>query len=181
MAKKFYLIPYAYYYESWRLLSAVLFVVAAALLVWSPAPLRPYQTVLMLSAGLGALVFVLGFALYRLAFVAVGDSGIVVQLPFWRVRFPFAAVKTTRPTTLGALPTGKKWDPELAERTSLLVELNAWPQPPSVMRFWLGRLVMPNAIALPVDDVVGLNRAVDKGMSVLRESRLQAVRRASSS
>jgi len=103
MNKKFYLIPYHYYFESWRLLAAALFVVAFALLIWSPAPLRNYQGVLTLAAGLGALVFVLGFALHRLAFVVVADSGIAVQLPLWRVKIPFDAIKVTRTTTLGAV------------------------------------------------------------------------------
>lgn len=176
MRKKFYLHPYRYYFESWWLLAAALFVLSVALLVWSPPALQPYRTVLVLSAGLGALVWVLGFAMHRLSFVAVGDRGVAVQLPLWRVRFPYTAIKVTRPTTLGALPTGK-WDQDLAERSALLLELNAFPQPSPIMKFWMGKLVMRNAIALPVDDVIGLNRAVDKGMAALRETRLQTARR----
>src|SRR5207247_4694176 len=122
MKKKFYLMTYHYYFESWRLLSAILLAVALALWIWSPAPLQPFQALLMLAAGLGALVLVFGFAMYRLAFVAVGDKGLVVQLPFWRVRFPFDAVKLARTTSLNSLTSGK-WDADLGELSALQVDV----------------------------------------------------------
>ena len=177
MKKKFYLMTYHYYFESWRLLSAILLAVALALLIWSPAPLQPFQALLMLAAGLGALVLVFGFAMYRLAFVAVGDKGLVVQLPFWRVRFPFDAVKLARTTTLNSLTSGK-WDADLGELSALQVDVEQWPQPQSVLKFWLGKLVLSDAIVLPVDDVIGLSRALEVGLSRLREAKLDALRRA---
>jgi len=160
-----------------RHLVACVLALALALLLWSPAPLQPYQALLMLAAGLGALVLVFGFAMYRLAFVAVGDKGLAVQLPFWRVRFPFDAIKHTRTTTLNTLTTGK-WDPDLAQLSALQVDVEQWPQPQSVLKFWLGKLVLQDGIVLPVDDVIGLNRALEIGLSRLREAKLDALRRA---
>ncbi len=177
MNKKFYLMPYHYYFESWRLLAAMLFVLAFSLLIWSPPQVRDYQSVLMLAAGLGALVFVFGFALHRLAFVVVGSGGVAVQLPLWRMKIPFDAIKLTRTTALNTITTGK-WDPDLAELSALFIELSRWPQPHSVLKMWLGKLVLANGIVLPVDDVIGLNRAVDSGLSRLREVKLEAVKRA---
>ena len=54
----------------------------------------------------------------------------------------------------------------------------SWPQPQSVLKFWLGKLVLSDAIVLPVDDVIGLSRALEVGLSRLREAKLDALRRA---
>jgi hypothetical protein len=168
MKKRYLLIPYLLYFERWRGLSVLLCLLSLALLFFAPPPGRDYRLVLQFSAGLGALIFILGFAMAHLAYITVGQTTIAVQLPLWRVKISLADIKETRLLTLDRAAPGKWDDSEIADQSALLLDLKRWPQPEPVLRFWLGRLVLADALILPVDDVISLKRAVDAGFDRLR-------------
>jgi hypothetical protein len=169
MNKRYKLVPYEYYFRNWRGLALLLLALSLVLLVLEPPAIAGYRSVLQLSAGLGALVYMLGFAMASLAFVTVGKKAVVIQLPLWRVRLPMDFIQSTRLVTLGGLSPGRWKDVEMADLSALLVELKQWPQARQVMRFWLGGLVLFEGIALPVDDVLGLRRAVDAQLLDMNE------------
>ena len=171
MTKRYMLLPYRLYFLSWRGLAAVLFVLSVVLLVVEPSVANPYRGMLILSAGLGLIVFVLGLAMAVLAFVAVGQDAIAIQLPLWRVRVPLDSVRSARLVTLDKAAPGRFKDIDLAEMSAVMLEVTRWPQAERVMRFWLGRFVLPGELLLPVDDVIGLRRAIDTGLQGLKESR----------
>ena len=170
MNKRFPLIPYVVFHERWRGLAVLLFLLSLSLLLLAPPPDPAWRLVLQFAAALGALVFVLGFAMAHLAFVIVGQSALVVQLPLWRVKMNLADIRELRLLTLDRAAPGQWTGDELEDQSTLLMELKRWPQPPSVLRFWLGRLVLTNALLLPVDDVIALRRAIDSGLDYLREN-----------
>ena len=161
MRKRFALAIYARYWQAWRGVALILVVLSLALLALAGDAMRPYRDVLLLSAALGALTFMLGLAMGTLAFVAVGSDAIVVQLPFWRIRVPLEQVYATRLVTLDGAAPGVWRDREVAAMSAVLVELRAWPQSPHLVRVWLGKLVLDNGLILPVSDTLGLRRAVD--------------------
>ena len=171
MTRRYLLIPYLVYFERWRGLAVVLFLLSLALLVFAPPQDRNYRLVLQLSAGLGALVFVLGFAMAQLSFVTVGKTTLAVQLPFWRVKISLADIAGLRLLTLDRAAPGQWHGSELEDQSTLLLELKRWPQPRPVLRFWLGRLVLSDALLLPVEDVIGLRQAIDAGFDRMREAR----------
>jgi hypothetical protein len=168
MTKRYLLIPYLVYFERWRGLSALLCLLSLALLFFAPPPGRDYRLVLQLSAGLGALIFVLGFAMAHLAYVTVGKTTLAVQLPLWRVKISLADIGALRLLTLDKAAPGRWKDPEMADVSALLLDLKRWPQPEPVLRFWLGRLVLHNALILPVEEVIKLRRAIDAGFDRLK-------------
>jgi len=172
MSKQYRLSIYQLYWHYWRVISFLLLALSLVMLVFTPQQVRDYRAVLMLTAGLGALVLVLGFAMTTLSFVAVGRRGVVVQLPLWRIQIPFEHIQSIRVVTLGSVAPGQWKDADMAELSALLVELNRWSQPRPLLRFWLGRTVLGNAVVLPVDDVLGLHREVDDFLLQLRDSRL---------
>ncbi|MEP7198451.1 MAG: hypothetical protein ABI874_01425 [Chloroflexota bacterium] len=172
MNKKFALLPYQNFYDRWRGLSLLVAALSLVLLVFAPPSVPAYRTVLTLAAGLGALIFVLGFALSLLAFVAVGKKGVAVQLPLWRAHIPFTSIHTARISSLDLTAPGKWREHDRADVSAVVLELTLWPQPQSVLRFWLGRLVLNSAIVLPVSDVLSLRRAVDVGLAQMKEQRL---------
>ena len=171
MNKRFPLIPYVVFHERWRGLAVLLFLLSLSLLLLAPPPDPAWRLVLQFAAALGALVFVLGFAMAHLAFVIVGQSALVVQLPLWRVKMNLADIRELRLLTLDRASPGQWTGDELEDQSALMMELKRWPQPPSVLRFWLGRLVLTNALLLPVDDVIALRRAIDSGLDYLRENK----------
>lgn len=171
MTRRYLLIPYLVYFERWRGLAVVLCLLSLALLVFAPPQDRNYRLVLQLSAGLGALVFVLGFAMAQLSFVTVGKTTLAVQLPFWRVKISLADIAGLRLLTLDRAAPGQWNGSELEDQSTLLLELKRWPQPRPVLRFWLGRLVLSDALLLPVEDVIGLRQAIDAGFDRVREAR----------
>ena len=171
MNKRFLLIPYLVFYERWRGLAVVLCLLSFALLIFAPPPQPSYRLVLQLSAGLGALVFVLGFAMAHLSYVSVGKTTLALQLPLWRVKISLADIGELRLLTLDRAAPGQWNGSDLEDQSTLLLELKRWPQPQSVLRFWLGRLVLDQALLLPVEDVIGLRRAIDSGLDHLREAK----------
>jgi hypothetical protein len=173
MTKRFALMPYDFYFQAWRGLALTLFVLSAALLFFDPAEIRPYRSVLMLAAGLGVIVLAWGFGMSRLAFAAAGRTAVVIQLPFWRVRIPYNAIKSTRMVSLDKAAPERFKEVEMAELSAVMLDLERWPQPQPLLAFWLGRLVLPDGILLPVDDVIGLRRAIDAGLQELKEGERQ--------
>jgi hypothetical protein len=173
MTKRFALMPYDFFFQAWRGLAATLFVLSAALLFLDPAEIQPYRSVLTLSAGLGLIVLVWGFGMSRLSFVAPGRTAVVIQLPFWRVRIPYTAIRSTRLVSLDKVAPERFKEVEMAELSAVMLDLERWPQPQSVIAFWLGRLVLPDGLLLPVDDVIGLRRAIDAGLQELKEGERQ--------
>lgn len=169
MNTRFPLIPYVVFHERWRGLALVLLVLSLVLLVLAPPADPNYRLVLQLAAGLGALVFVLGFAMAQLAFAMVGRNDLVVQLPLWRVKIPFADIGAVRLLTLERAAPGRWAGSDLEDQNTVLLEIKRWPQAQTVLRFWLGRLVLADALLLPVDDVIALNRAIAAGFDRLRE------------
>jgi hypothetical protein len=161
MKKRFALAIYARYWQAWRGVSLILLVLSLALLALAGDAMRAYRDLLLLTAGLGALTFVLGLAMSALAFVAVGSDAVVVQLPFWRIRLPLEQIYATRLVTLDGAAPGAWRDRELAAMSAVLVELREWPQSPHLARVWLGKLVQDKGLILPVSDTLGLRRAVD--------------------
>ena len=173
MTKRFGLIPYDFYFQAWRWLALALFVLSAVLLYLDPAEIQPYRAVLTLSAGLGMIVLAWGFGMSRLAFVAPGRTAVIIQLPFWRVRIPNNAIRNTRLVSLDKVAPERFKDVEMAELSAVMVELDRWPQPRPLIAFWLGRLVLPDGILLPVNDVIGLRRFIDAGLQELKEGARQ--------
>ncbi len=164
MKKRFALAVYVRYWHAWRGVSLILVILSLALLVLAADAMRPYRDLLRLTAGLGALTFVLGLAMGSLAFVAVGRDSLVIQLPLWRMRIPLTEVFATRLVTLDGAAPGIWKDRELANMSAVLVELRKWPQPTRIARFWLGRLVQGNSLLLPAADTLDLRRALDAAL-----------------
>jgi hypothetical protein len=163
--KRFALAIYARYWQAWRGVALILLVLSLALLALAGDAMRSYRDVLLLTAGLGALTFVLGLGMGTLAFIAVGRDALVVQLPFWRIRIPLEQVYATRLVTLDGAAPGAWHDQELAAMSAVLVELRAWPQSRHLVRIWLGKLVLDNGLILPVSDTLGLRRAIDGALA----------------
>jgi hypothetical protein len=173
MTKRFGLMPYDFYFQAWRWLALALFVLSAVLLYLDPAEIQPYRSVLTLSAGLGMIVLAWGFGMSRLAFAAPGRTAVVIQLPFWRVRIPYNAIRSTRLVSLDKVAPERFKDVEMAELSAVMLDLDRWPQPRPLIAFWLGRLVLPDGILLPVGDVIGLRRFIDAGLQELKEGARQ--------
>ena len=175
MSKRYRLMPYQFFFEAWRGLAATLAILSGALLLLNPEGIRDYRSVLALSAGLGVIIFAWGFGMSRLSFVAVGSKAIVIQLPLWRIRAPFSVIRNTRMVTLDKVAPDRFKDIEMAELSAVLLEFDHWPQPPAVIAFWLGRLVLPDGLLLPVDDVIGLRRVIDAQLIELKDSARQPI------
>ncbi|MBI3734224.1 MAG: hypothetical protein HY259_12335 [Chloroflexi bacterium] len=166
MKKRFPLLYYQTYHHSWRGSALTLLVVAGGLRVWGAPALRDYEAVLTLAAGLGALVWVLGSALSRMAFVAVSQDSLAIQLPLWRVRFPFEAMTLTRLVAFDSISPSKAEDDWLRDRSALVVELKRWPMPFALARFWLGReFAAPNRVVLLVADWASLRQGIEAGIA----------------
>jgi hypothetical protein len=170
MSKRYRLMPYQFFFEAWRGLATTLVILSGALLLLDPDGIRDYRSILTLACGLGMLILAWGFGMSRLSFVAVGSKAIVIQLPLWRIRVPFDAIRNTRMVSLDKVAPDRFKDVETAELSAVLLDLDHWPQPPKVMAFWLGKLVLPDGVLLPVSDVIGLRRAIDAQLIELKDS-----------
>ena len=111
----------------------------------------------------------------RLSFVAVGKKAVVVQLPLWRLRVPYSAIKDTRMVLLDKVAPNRFKEVEMAELSAVMLDLDRWPQPQAVLRFWLGKLVLPDGLLLPVNDVIGLRRVIDATMEDRKEGGRQPI------
>ncbi|MBI5876258.1 MAG: hypothetical protein HZB53_01300 [Chloroflexi bacterium] len=173
MKKRFALAIYMRYWRSWRGVSLVTLGLALALMLLAPDAMHAYRELLWLVAGLGALTLVLGFAMGHLAFVSIGSDAIIVQLPLWRMRLALDCIYATRLVTLEGAAPGIWKDHELSVMPAVLLDLHVWPQPQRVARFWLGRLVQSNTLLLPVEDTMGMRRALDAAALEQAEARRQ--------
>jgi hypothetical protein len=175
MTKRYRLMPYQLFFEAWRGLAVTLVILSGALWLLNPEGIRDYRSVLALSAGLGLLIFAWGFGMSQLSFVAVGRNAIVIQLPLWRIRAPVSAIRNTRMVTLDKIAPDRFKDVEMAELSAVFLEFDHWPQPPVVMAFWLGKLVLPDGVLLPVNDVIGLRRVIDAQLIERKENARQPI------
>ena len=174
MKKKFRLLSYGRYFRRWRSVALALLGVALGLLYWNPPQLTAIRGALQMSAGLAALVLVLGLALSGLAWALVDETALVVQLPFWRVRFPVETINATRLMAIEQIVPYRELDDDLIGKSVVVVELRAWPQPRELLQLWLGRrYVMQNSIALLVKDWFAFQQLLDSARTEAREQKLK--------
>jgi hypothetical protein len=82
-------------------------------------------------------------------------------------------INATRITSIERIIPLRELDDDLISVSAVVVDLKRWPQPRPVLQFWLGRrMVLEHGIALAVKDWFGLQDALDRRRSAVREQKL---------
>ena len=152
---------------------AVLTVAAStALLVWAPAKLEPYRSVLTMALACCGLVLVLTLLFRLRAYAVCTARGVFIRLPFYHFDIPYSEIKTVRPSELYRLfPPGEQRGPQrrflapLLGTTALVIELDQLPNRPAWLRLWMNKYMLcPDRVGVivAVRDWMGFRAELDE-------------------
>ena len=129
---------------------------SAALLVWNPTRVEPYRGTLRAVLVGTALVLVLIWLFRLRAYAHCLDSGLYLQLPFFRLNIPYHEIRSTRPTELYRMfpPEQQRWTQRrflrsLFGKTVVVVDLDQLPRPRIWLRLWMSKYMLcPDRVGL---------------------------------
>jgi len=136
----------------------LIFAICAGLLVWNPAPFRPFRLHLGLMLVGTGLILVLTFVFRLTAYVQCRLDGLRVQTPFQRLTIPYEEIRQTRPNQIYHVfpPDAQRWtqrhflDP-LWGKTAVVIEMAELPRGAGWLRLWMGKfMICPDTVGLVV-------------------------------
>jgi hypothetical protein len=129
--------------------SIVILALSAALLVWNPAKVEPYRATLRVALVGTGLILALTWLLRLRAYVRCRDSGLHLQLPFFRLLIPYRKIRSTRPTELYRMfPSEQQHWPQrrflrgLFGKTVVVIEMEQLPHSRLWLRLWMSKYML---------------------------------------
>jgi hypothetical protein len=145
-----------------------------------------YDAVLFIGAMLVLAVALVSFLVRRLAYVQAYPDHIRFVTPLLQFKIPFQRIRSVRPTELGQIYSphkAKAVERSLLEpyygATVVVIELNAYPMKPGVLRFFLpDSMLLPKSpgFVLVVKDWMALITEIDSFQGTWRQARGQRPR-----
>jgi len=127
----------------------LLLALSAGLLIWHPASLDAYRTLVRLVALAAGLILVLTFTFRLRAYVQCRPDSLHMQLPLYHLDIPYVQITTVRPTDLFRLfpPAQLKWPEQrflssLFHETVVVIEMDDLPRSALWLRLWMSKYVL---------------------------------------
>jgi hypothetical protein len=145
-----------------------------------------YDAILLIGAALVLAIALVGTLVRQLAYVQATSNHIRFVTPLLQFKIPFQRIHTVRPTELSQIRPPQK--AKAAERnllepyygtTVVVIDLNAYPIKPNVLRFFLpDSMLLPKTpgFVLVVKDWMALSTEIDSFQGVWQQERGQRPR-----